>query len=485
MRFPVHCRVRLWPALLLALSACGGGGAESGGPATIRRTLAYVVSVCHEDAAGASMRQSLQVRRGDQAPVTVAEIPTVYFPALGLCPLYGQARFGLTSTLVGALQRIGLSPDGSGVVFEITYDYSILLPFGFQSPLRPDQEGIFYVRADGSGLRRLGDASRVPDAAISGLPSASGGFSAYLAPFYAFSPDGRLIAFTDRGPGPEGDAIQIVTLDLTTGARTQVTRLPSMAPPDVRGLPTPATVPGWFSDNETIVFWSRTNPDGLNPNQEFPGFSIKTDGTNLKLFLPSVFPGAPVDPNFRITPGASTAALLYITGIVPVNPLPAFSYTTVEEVFSPNAEYGLQLTNFRRVDTATPVLSIDRQRVFFAASANPLGINPTENCQLFSIDTLGGDLRQLTHFRAADHSEIGCLPIPGPGCYVFAAGQDPETESLLLMSTCDPLGTNPNGLQIFVMRPDGTGLRQLTDTRGMVTAPDGSADVELPGPEFF
>jgi hypothetical protein len=243
---------------------------------------------------------------------------------------------------------------------------------------------------------------------------------------------------------------------------------------------------GWFRDNETVAFWSRTNPDGLNPNYEFPGFTIKTNGKNLKLLLPPIFPGGHIVPYFAITPSASSILTLY-SGIEPVNPFPALGYTKAEELYSLAGENLLQLTNFRRADTGlgSTVLSIDRQRVFFSASANPLGTNPTENCQLFSIDTLGGDLRQLTHFRVADHSETGCFPIPGPGCVIFVARQDPETESLLLTSTCDPHGTNPYGSQIFVMRPDGTALRQLTDTRGMVTAPDGSVDVELPGPFAF
>ncbi len=32
------------------------------------------------------------------------------------------------------------------------------------------------------------------------------------------------------------------------------------------------------------------------------------------------------------------------------------------------------------------------------------------------------------------------------------------------------------------MRPDGTGLRQLTDARGMTNDPDGTVHVELAGP---
>ena len=49
-------------------------------------------------------------------------------------------------------------------------------------------------------------------------------------------------------------------------------------------------------------------------------------------------------------------------------------------------------------------------------------------------------------------------------------------------SSCDPLHANPYGGQLFAMRPDGLGLRQLTDAAGFTTNPDGSVHVELPGP---
>ncbi len=49
-----------------------------------------------------------------------------------------------------------------------------------------------------------------------------------------------------------------------------------------------------------------------------------------------------------------------------------------------------------------------------------------------------------------------------------------------------PLATrstqNPNGGQIFAIQPDGTGLRQLTDSRGLVKEADGTYSGELPGP---
>ena len=45
-----------------------------------------------------------------------------------------------------------------------------------------------------------------------------------------------------------------------------------------------------------------------------------------------------------------------------------------------------------------------------------------------------------------------------------------------------PFGTNPNGAQIFAIDPDGTNLRQITDTRGFTTQADGTVHVENTGP---
>jgi hypothetical protein len=53
---------------------------------------------------------------------------------------------------------------------------------------------------------------------------------------------------------------------------------------------------------------------------------------------------------------------------------------------------------------------------------------------------------------------------------------------VLFSSSCDPVGANPFGDQIFAMRPDGAGLRQRTDARGMTEGPDGSVHVEVAGP---
>src|SRR5262245_4859415 len=138
-------------------------------PAAIR-TLAYVLNECRRDAPGMGVvrRQALRIRRGDREPITVVEFsttepqpdPPIGVATQGLCHLYGESRNGPAAVVAGALQRLGVSPDGSGVVFEVNNEFALSV---FRAPpLPPDQQGLFFVRADGSGRRRLGPASRDP-----------------------------------------------------------------------------------------------------------------------------------------------------------------------------------------------------------------------------------------------------------------------------------------------------------------------------------
>src|SRR4029453_10575356 len=203
-------------------------------PAAIR-TLAYAVHECRVDAAGMRVgHEELRIRRGDRQPITVVEFPGEPMPdPQGLCRQYGESRNGAAAVLGGALQRLGVSPDGSAVVFEVTDDTAAI---HFGPPLPSDQKGMFLVRADGSGLRRLGPASRDPSFRLRppGLKTMYT-FSVLFSTSIPFSPNGRRIAFTDLGPGPEGEeTVQIVVLDLVSGRRTQVTHLPSASlPPSV------------------------------------------------------------------------------------------------------------------------------------------------------------------------------------------------------------------------------------------------------------
>jgi hypothetical protein len=450
-----------------------------GGCAAIR-TLAWVITECRQDSTGRGFgRGEIRIRRGNCAPTTVVEFSGPANPNL-VCRVFGQSRVGDNSVAGSAIQGVMVTPDGSGVVFEVADELALLGPV--LAPLPPEQEGIFFVRSDGSGLRRLGPASRVP--VMGGVlpwPLPPGfALGEYRFPI-TFSPDGGTIAFTDLGPGPANeDAHQIVTMDLTTGRRRQLTRLPV-------GTPYPNQFPtccGVFLNDRTILFRSFANPEGLNPKGELALFTVKTDGSGLRKVTgtPLALPGARIEPTFAVSARGTILTNLILPGRPKVNFIDS-PLTLVQEVFLLGGRNILQLTAFDRADTIGRLLDIDGQRAFFEASADPLGTNPFGNCQLFSIDTLGRHLRQLTRFREGDHSVNGCLSGPPPGgCMIFQVFQDPVTRTLVFYSTCDPFGTNPYGGQLFAMRPDGSKLRQLTATRGLVEGADGEVMVELPGP---
>src|SRR5262249_19260014 len=167
----------------------------------------------------------------------------------------------------------------------------------------------------------------------------------------------------------------------------------------------------------------------------------------------------------------------------PVNSISSYPLT-IFEVFLLDGKKLLQLTNFRRVDTGRGFLSADGRRVFFTASADPFGANPSENCQLFSIDRLGGHLRQVTRFREGARSVNGCsnLPPPGAGCNVQVTTQDPVTQTVVFQSSCDPLGTNSNGGgPVFAMPPGGSPPRPPAHTPGGVGGTGGRPTRGAPG----
>jgi hypothetical protein len=460
------------------LNTCRG----IGGCAHIR-TFAYVLSECTLS----GFHQRLLIRHGDCDPVTVLDFPEP-LDVPPPCALIGSLRLGFASSpIVGAFHRMGVSSDGRHVVFEVTDDFTLLRDLrGAKANLVPpqQQEGIFIVGSDGRGLRRLGPASRNRSFRFAVDPASPIGVrgSAWIP--FSFSPDGRAIVLADLGPGPVGEeAIQIFTLDLVTGSRTQLTHLPVVADPAVGRIALFAGTgaPVFWADGR-ISFKSVGNLDGSNQEGSGVEWVINRDGSGLKRVpLPVALPGSRVVSTFGIV-GASGARrradLLAIPGI----PANASTGDTISEVFFFDGKDVLQLTKFHRADTNAPNRTPDGQRVIFAASADPFGTNPSGTCQLFSIGTLGVGLRQLTHFSQPEYSMNGCQAFLPPGCSILPYGLDPATGTLVFSSSCDPFGTNPYGDQLFAIRADGTHLRQLTHALGRRKEPDGTVSTENVGP---
>ena len=266
-------------------------------------TLAYVVSTCTASA----FHQTLQIRHGDCDPITLLDFPEP-LENPPPCKAIGDARIGVASSAIfGAFHRIGVSLDGRHVVFEVTDDFTIVR-----------RRSIWCRRSN-----RRGSSSSAPTAgncAGSARPVAirtSGsvwiqpppGTSGPAAPpGFCFSPDGREVVLTDLGPGPGGeDAVQIFTLDLVTGHRSEpLTQLPLVADHPVgANVLYPGTGFPCFVPDGRITFQSFGNPDGTNPDGSLATFIMNRDGSDLKRVpLPVEILGSQVVPIFGIA-GAS------------------------------------------------------------------------------------------------------------------------------------------------------------------------------------
>jgi hypothetical protein len=150
------------------------------------------------------------------------------------------------------------------------------------------------------------------------------------------------------------------------------------------------------------------------------------------------------------------------------------------ELFVWDGKNLLQLTN-----RSTLALFVgSRRRALFTTTADPLGSNGDHNRQIFSIDTLGRRLRQLTR----GHRWSGHLPCGARfgdrvrGCQNYPALQDPATNAIVFLSGCDLLSSGAFGGQLYAMRQDGSRLRQLTAAGGCTTDAPRAVTTELPGP---
>lgn len=438
-------------------------------------TLAYVLSTCTD----AGFRQRLQIRRGNCDPVSVLDFPEPTVPPPP-CARIGAFRWGTAAPITGVFQRLGVSPTGEHVVFEVTDDFSLLSPGKLLPP--EQQGGIFAVRADGRGLRRLGPPSRDPSFGFQCCGRY--GLRTTVWTRLTFSPDGREVVLTDLGPGPAGEeAVQVFTLNVDTGERIQLTHLP-FEPDHPVGLDSldRGTCCPVFLDNGQIVFLSYLDIDGSNPEREQAEFVMNRDGSGVERApFPLVLPEGRLVPIFETANAGSRryATTLSIQG-TPINR--DTGQPDIREVFLFDNGSLLQLTTFGRSDTGTADITRDGRRVIFAASADPFGTNPTETCQLFSIDTVGTSLRQLTDFSSPELSPRGCVQGEPPGCRILSYGLERATGTEVFYSSCDPFGTNPYGDQLFAIGSDGRHLRQLTRARGLVTEADGTVIAENLGP---
>jgi hypothetical protein len=494
------------------------------GPAHARRfdgtpevgTLAYVVTRCSVDAEGIKADQELRVQRGDEEPKTIVHYPLKDLPAgratalervvLGaICQRFGEDRAGGGAELAAPINRVVVSPDGRRVVFHVSDDD---LPLNGLEDIAPwldvvdielppgTPEGFYVANTDGTELRFLGHKVEIPASEIDyrHSPDPAMWRRGTAGSNIDISPDGRFVTYVDfdREPGSLGDGyLQVMMLDVFTGERSQLTELVTDTCRPYFG--TLEVSSPRFRDRNTLWF-RRYVPacpgedcDLAKGNYAVQLCVVRTNGSRLRCRerVPR-FGGVLVtsDPTLSIL--GKRRSLFS----VPVAPEEG-ARPAISEIFIGRGRNSLQLTNFGDSSTRPRFMMPNRRRVFFTSGADPLGTNPGNRCELFSIGFNGGGLRQITRFNHDPAIPPGegsaCVDSGKPGCAIGTTRHDPHTNAVVFMSNCDILGTGVWGEQAFAMWPDGTGIRQLTHARGCQGlcrfrpgAPDDTS-VELPG----
>ena len=436
------------------------------------RTIAWVSTTCRTDANGLVGHQEIYVQRGERPPTVVSRLDVGPVPDPGgLCRTFGQFHNGTLSPIAGAYVSVAVSPDGNYIAFELNDTFSLLAP-GF---LTNAEDGLYLVRADGTNRVKLGPATGVP---VFRTPSLDLNINGIV-----FSPDGRYVVYSDLGPADDGSIdAQLWSLRIADRKKTQLTHLARHAGGAV-------TLGYWFhfANERTVGMFTfdyyEPDEDGYDPGfngrrQDF--YSVSVDGRRFQKLSPVRGPNGQVIPQFGVTRRRPAVTSLFLDGTAD-NPMNGIS--APREMFAAFGKDVLQLTHFNRVDVGNLdfVVSPNGAHVYFSASGDPFGCNPTNNCQVFSIDTLGGHLRQLTAMAVGTTTD-GCF---GPRCLVSPFSEDPVMGAVLLNGSCDPFGTNVFGNQFFAMRRDGSGLRQITHARGVVVDTPEVVEVELPGPVAY
>src|SRR5262249_52467769 len=178
---------------------------------------------------------------------------------------------------------------------------------------------------------------------------------------FSFSPDARAVVFTDLGPGPGADdAVQIFTMDVATGNRTPLTKLPAV--PD-RAVGTLGLYPGtavpFFLPDGLIAFQSFGNLDGTNPEGNLREFVMNPDGSDLRSVVPPIaVRGGRLVPILGVTGvGVRRRADAFSVPGTPMNPEAGITGGAISEVLLIHGKLGLQLTDLGRADTLTPKLT--------------------------------------------------------------------------------------------------------------------------------
>jgi Tol biopolymer transport system component len=236
-------------------------------------------------------------------------------------------------------------------------------------------------------------------------------------------------------------AFQLFRADTTTGAPAQIT--------NVRGGG--ALTASVSDDGQRMAFTGPGDPVGQNHDRNVEVFVALRDGTGLRQLTQS-------------TSGSSGSAVICGNGSKVV-------FTSVADLTGGNADHSQEIfvigwdgTGLRQLTSTpgscgSPHISDDGTRVVFTSSLDLTGGNADLSSEVFAINADGTGLRQLT-------SSTGSSVAP------WIAGNGSK---VVFQSNGNPTGGNADlGDEVFVVNWDGTGLKQLTNSK-ILLGGDGSS----------
>jgi Tol biopolymer transport system component len=322
--------------------------------------------------------------------------------------------------------------DGSGEIWKIRTDGTQRTRL--TSTVLPEEDHFPEVSGDGSRVAFFrSETLMAMDAAGGNLHALGAANGSTLTAAYAdITPDGTRVVFAvTEDPYDSDKEGSLRRIEAGGSGMTEVVSLDR--------APARLSVSG---DGHTIVFESRADPLGQNPDATRQIFSVAADGTTLLQLTTdeSVTPVIAANGSylvyqqvggqvFRVRPDGTD--LLQLTNYGPNSffKLPRIDangewvlYQHGGQIFRIRTDGSgfEQVTSDPRYYSYRPDVSASGDRITYVSSGDPLGTNADHNYEIFARDLVGGALWQLTFRTGAEYSvDIGHLRISDDGAWVY------------------------------------------------------------------
>ncbi|GAB4222802.1 MAG: hypothetical protein Kow0062_21520 [Acidobacteriota bacterium] len=255
--------------------------------------------------------------------------------------------------------------------------------------------------------------------------------------------DAGAFVFAATSTDPLGDnprhAFLVRRFDPDTGATTTL-----LSARD--GVTTSAAV---SDDGSLLAFASPADLVGLNHDRSVELYVAAADGSSVTQLTRDDSPVAGSVLGLALSGEGNRVAFVANTDPLGLNP----QHERQLFVIGTDGTGLAQLTTFGAAGFGAVSISDDGSRIVFASDADPLGLNADRTDEIFTILADGSGLAQLT----ASDGDSAAPALSGDGSWIA------------FQSDGDLVGANPSRqTEIFVVRPDGTGLAQLTQTNALL-----------------